>query len=239
MIEDIEYNDGSVRCTGVLAYDASIKERRPGVLVVHEAWGLGEHAISRTKALAEMGYVALAADVYGAREQAADESDMVRLGGPLRADAALFRARMGAAIERLRGLPQVDGARIASIGFCFGGTASLEIARSGLDVRGVVCFHGRLDTPAPALPGAVRARVLVCTGADDPIVPREQIDAFEDEMRHAAADWQIIVYGNTAHSFTNPNAGKPLPIEGLAYNELSDRRSWAAMSNFLEEIFAG
>ncbi|MDB5394937.1 MAG: dienelactone hydrolase [Rhodospirillales bacterium] len=238
-IQDIDYHDDSLRLRGVLAYDGEIEGERPGIVVVHEAWGLGDHAIARAKMLAELGYVALAADMYGDRRQAADLPAAMELIGDLRTNPEKLRARAGAAVATLKAQRNVDSSRVAAIGFCFGGTTVLELARGGADLKGVVSFHGGLQTAAPAKPGAVTPKVLVCTGADDPMIPPSQVIEFEDEMRNAAADWQVICYGGTVHSFTNPNAGKGVALEGLAYNQQSDRRSWAAMRAFFDEIFAG
>jgi dienelactone hydrolase len=236
--EDIEYRDGSLKLRGLLAYDEAIEGKRPGILVVHEAWGLGDHAMERARMLAKLGYVALAADMYGDRRMAADLPAAMELIGELRTDPAKLRARAGAAIAALRAQPNVDGSKLAAIGFCFGGTTVLELARGGADLKGVVSFHGGLQTLAPAEPGAVTPKVLVCTGADDPMIPPAQVVDFENEMRTAGADWQVISYGGTVHSFTNPDAGKTVKLDGIAYNERTDKRSWAAMRAFFDEIFA-
>ena len=236
-VEDLEYHDGDVTLRGVLAADKSRTGKRPGIVVVHEAWGLGDHAIERAKMLAHIGYVALAADMYGDRRQATDLAMAMELIGDMRSNPPKLRNRANAAVETLRAHPLVDPTRIAAIGFCFGGTASLELARGGFDLRGVVSFHGGPETAAPAEPGAVKAKVLVCTGADDPMIPPAQVMAFEEEMRRAEADWQVITYGGTVHSFTNPHAGKVVAMPGLAYNKVSDQRSWTAMCAFFDEIF--
>jgi dienelactone hydrolase len=236
-VEDVEYRDGDVTLRGVSAVDHTVPGKRPGVLVVHEAWGLGDHAIERTKMLAHIGYVALAADMYGDRRQATDLPMAMELIGDMRSDPSKLRKRAGAAIDALRAHPLVDPSRIAAIGFCFGGTTVLELARGGADLRGVVSFHGGLQTVAPAQAGAVHAKVLVCTGADDPMIPPPQVTAFEEEMRNAGADWQVIAYGGTQHSFTNPHAGKVVALPGVVYNKVSDQRSWVAMRAFFDEIF--
>lgn len=236
--EDLVYVDDDVTLRGVLAFDESVQGKRPGVLVVHEAWGLGDHAIERTKMLAHIGYVALAADMYGDRRQATDMPTAMELIGDLRSNPAKLRKRAAAAVAALRNHPNVDAAQTAGIGFCFGGTTVLELARGGADLKGVVSFHGGLETAAPAEPGAVKAKVLVCTGADDPMIPPAQVVAFQEEMRSAGADWQVNVYGGTVHSFTNPHAGKVVALPGLAYNKQTDHRSWTAMRAFFDEIFA-
>ena len=236
--EDVDYRDGALNLRGFLAFDEAISGKRPGIVVVHEAWGLGDHAMERARMLARLGYVALAADMYGDRRQATDLPAAMELIGDLRTNPAKLRARVGAAVATLKAHPKVDAGKIAGIGFCFGGTTVLELARGGADVKGVVSFHGGLETAAPAEPGAVKAKVLVCTGADDPMIPASQVVAFEDEMRKAEADWQVIAYGGTVHSFTNPDAGKVVALPGVAYNAQTDRRSWAAMRAFFDEIFA-
>src|SRR6185312_6946584 len=236
--KDIEYQDGALKMRGLLAYDDAHSGKRPGILVVHESWGLGEHAIERAKMLAREGYIALAADMYGDRRVASDLPQAMELIGELRTDPGKLRQRAESALAALKAQPHVDPSRLAAIGFCFGGTTVLELARGGADLRGVVSFHGGLQTAAPAEPRAVTPKVLVCTGADDPMIPPDQVTAFEDEMRKAGADWQVIAYGNTVHSFTNPDAGKTVKLDGVAYNAQTDKRSWAAMRSFFDEIFA-
>ena len=236
--KDIEYRDGALTLRGLLAFDEANAGKRPGILVVHEAWGLGEHAMERAKMLAREGYVALAADMYGDRRLASDLPQAMELIGELRTDPAKLRQRALSALAALKAQPNVDGTKLAAIGFCFGGTTVLELARGGAEVKGVVSFHGGLQTMAPAEPGAVTPKVLVCTGADDPMIPPAQVTDFEEEMRRAGADWQVIVYGRTVHSFTNPDAGKTVKLDGVAYNAQTDKRSWAAMRVFFAEIFA-
>jgi len=205
--------------------------------VFHDGWGLGAHAIERARMLAQLGYVALAADMYGRGRELTDFADVRAIIGDLRSNPTRLRCRADAAISVLRARPEVDPSRLAAIGFCFGGLVALELARAGSPLRGVVSFHGALESAAPAQPGVVEAKLLVCTGADDPMVPVSQVIGFEDEMRKAGADWQVIAYGGTVHSFTDPDAGRRRSQAGVAYNAQSDRRSWAAMRNFFEEIF--
>ena len=214
------------------------RDTRPGVLVVHEGLGLNEHAMERARMIAGLGYFALAADMFGDRRQARNLEEARALIGELRDDPAKLRARGRAAIATLAALPQVDAGRLGAIGFCFGGSVVLELARDGADLRGVVSFHDVLTTKVPAVVGTMRASLLVCTGADDPLAPAEHVTAFEEEMRAAGVgDWQVISYGDTLHGFTNPAAdGSILPA--ALYNERSDRRSWAAMKSFLGEVFS-
>jgi len=234
--EDLDYRDGDVTCRGYLAHDPAQTGKRPGILVVHEAFGLGEHAMERARMLAELGYVALAADLFGERRTTTDLPTAIGWITELAQDPAKLRARAGAALAALTARPEVDGTKLAGIGFCFGGTTVLELARGGTPLKGVVSFHAGLKTTAPAEPGAVKAKVLVCTGADDPMIPSEDRTNFEAEMRKAGADWDLIAYGNTVHSFTNKAAdGKMMPA--IKYNKQTDERSWAAMKSFFGEVF--
>ncbi len=232
--EDVSYTDGDTPCSGVLVYDDALTGKQPGVMLVHEALGLGEHVLDRARMVAELGYVAFAADLFGERRQLANMDEVQAVALPLRQDIAAHRARAKAGLAALAGAAQVDPAKLFSIGFCLGGTTSLELARSGADLLGVVCFHGGLDTQQPADAGTIKARVLACIGADDPMIPAEQRTAFEDEMRASEVDWQLHVYGGTGHSFTNPAADQ-MGMPGVAYHEQTDRRSWKAMGDFFEE----
>lgn len=234
---DVSYRDGALNMNGFVAYDETMAGKRPGVLVVHEAWGLGEHVMERAKMLAKLGYVAFCADMYGDRQQATKMEEVMALVGDLRANPQKLRTRARAAVAALAALPEVDSNRLGGIGFCFGGTTVLELARDGAGLKGVVCFHGGLETNAPAETGKVKTSVLVCTGADDPMIPPAQVTAFEEEMRKAGADWQVISYGGTVHSFTNPKADGSI-APGILYNKATDLRSWAAMTSFFGEVFA-
>ena len=235
--ETISYSDGDVTLKGFLAYDEKRTDKRPGVLVMPEAFGLGKNAKARAQRLAELGYVALGGDPFGDGKEFTDLQDAIKVAGALMADPAKFRARARAGIDKLASLPQVDSSRLAAIGYCMGGTFALELARDGAPLRGVVSFHGGLQTQRPAQPGQVKAKVLVCHGSDDPMIPVAQVNGFVDEMTQARADWELIAYGNTVHSFTNPDAdGTMMP--GIKFNAQSDARSWLAMKNFFEEVFA-
>lgn len=234
---DIAYHDESTSLLGFLAYDETATSSRPSVLVIHEGLGLNEHAVERTRRIAGLGYVAMAADMFGDRRQAGDLQEARALIGELRTGAKKLRARARAALSTLAALPQVDAGRLGAIGFCFGGSTVLELARDGADLKAVVSFHGVLTTDQPAAAGKVKASVLVCTGADDPLAPADHVTAFEQEMRAAkVADWQVISYGNTLHGFTNPAAdGSILPA--ALYNESADHRSWLAMAGLFDEVF--
>jgi len=234
----VEYAQGDAVLEGYLAYDDAIKGVRPGVLVVHEWWGINEYARKRTEQLAQLGYVALAADIYGKGNRAKTPQEAMALTGRYLggSDRNLVRARVNAGLDALKKNPLVDPKRVAAIGYCFGGTAVLELARSGADLAGVVSFHGGLSTPNPADAKNIRSKVLVLTGADDPYAKPEQVMAFEDEMRAAGVDWYLISYANAVHAFTNPESGTDTS-KGVAYNEKADRRSWEAMKSFFGEIF--
>jgi dienelactone hydrolase len=237
--EKVPYKDGPTALEGYLAYPANATGPRPLVLVVHEWWGLNDYAKGRARQLAELGYVAFAVDMYGKGVLATDAAGAGKLAGQFKSDRPMARRRIIAALDAVRTNPRVDGQRVAAIGYCFGGTVVLELARSGADVRGVVSFHGGLDTPMPIAPAdgrTIKAKVLVCTGADDKAAPTSQIADFEDEMRRAKVDYEINIYGGAVHAFTNPASGGD-PTRNVAYNAAADRRSWRAMRNFLNEIF--
>ena len=234
--QSIEYQDGNVTLRGFVAFDDQTAHQRPGVLVMPEAFGLGAHATQRAERLASLGYVALAGDPYGNGVEYTDLQEAIKYAGALREDPAKFRQRARVALDKLASLPQVDASRLAAIGYCMGGTFALELARDGAALKGVVSFHGGLETQRPAVVGQVKAKVLVCTGADDPFVPVAQANALAEEMTKAGVDWQIISYGGTVHSFTNPDADR-VGMPGLAYNKLSDERSWKTMTSFFAEIF--
>jgi dienelactone hydrolase len=233
---DIDYRCDDINLRGYLALDENADRKRPGVLVFHEGLGLGEFAMERARRLAALGYVALAADMFGDRRQASNLQQIATLVGGLRAEPEKLRARGRAALTTLAALPQVDADRLAAIGFCFGGSVVLELAREGADLKAVVSFHGVLATKLPAQAGRVKASVLVCTGADDPLAPPEQLADFENEMRAGGVkDWQIIAYGNTLHGFTNPAADGSM-MRTAIYNEQADRRSWASMKSLFDEV---
>jgi len=212
--------------------DGSGGRSAPGILVVHEGPGLTEHCKERARRLGELGYVAYAMDLYGEPGLSLERAkEIVR---ELRADRATLVRRTGAALDLVEAHPGADAARSAAIGFCFGGTAVLELARSGRDLRAVVGFHAGLDEE-PRDGGAIRARVLMCLGAADPVVTARHRDAFTSEMTTAGVDWQMILYGGVGHSFTNREI-EAYDFPGFAYDEVADRRSWRAMRAFLDEV---
>ena len=235
--QTIDYKDGDVTLRGYLAYDDKKSGKRPGVLVMPEAFGLGEHAKKRAERLAELGYVAFAGDPYGNGVEVSTLPEAMKLATPLFGDPVGLRKRGRAALDCLASMSQTDASKLAAIGFCMGGTFCLELARDSAPLKGIVSFHGGLQTQRPAEAGKVKTKILVCTGSDDTMIPPENVNAFETEMKNAGADWQVIVYGGAKHSFTNPNSDS-IAMPGIGYNKLVDQRSWKAMSNFFEEIFS-
>ena len=231
----LEYKEGNTALEGWIAYDTAISGRRPGVLVAHQWKGLTAYEKKRAEMLAQLGYVVLCADVYGKGIRADNPTDAAKLANQYKGDRTLLRARINAALAELKKLPQTDPARVAAMGYCFGGTTVLELARSGADLLGVVSFHGALNTPTPNDAKQIKGKVLALHGADDPYVPPAEVTAFENEMRQAKVDWQLVAYGNAVHSFTDWNAGSD-NSNGAAYNKHADERSWAAMKTFFGEI---
>lgn len=237
-VEPVAYRQGDTGLKGWLVWDDAVAGRRPGVMVVHEWWGLNDFIKKRAWQVASLGYVVLAADIYGGGRSTRDPAEAKALSQSfLKGNRMLLRQRASAGLQVLMDHPLVDPKRVAAMGYCFGGTAVLELARSGAPLTGVVSFHGVLETPSPRTDREIRAKVLVLNGADDPRVPMKQINAFEDEMRLQNADWQLITYGGAVHSFTNPASGSN-PSTGAAYNEKADKRSWEHMKLFFTEIFS-
>lgn len=234
--QTVAYRQGGEELRGYLAYDRAIAGPRPAVLVVHEWWGLNDYIKRRANQLAELGYVAFAADIYGNGFVTKDPQVAGKFAGRFRGNRQLLRDRAIVGLQMLMGQPMADKKRIAAIGYCFGGTTVLELARSGAEVLGVVSFHGGLDTPNTADAKNIKAKVLALHGADDTFVPPPQVSAFQEEMRKANVDWQMVFYGGAVHSFTNPDSGSD-PSRGMAYNEKADKRSWEHMKMFFAELF--
>jgi dienelactone hydrolase len=232
----IEYRQGDTILEGYLAWDSAKTGTHPGILIVHEWTGLGPYVKKRAEMLARLGYVAFAADIYGKGVRPATPAEAGKTAAIYKDDRALMRARARAGLEVLKGEKLVDPTRIAAIGYCFGGTTVLELARDGADIKGVVSFHGGLATPRPQDARNIKGKVLALHGADDPYVKADEVAAFQDEMRKAGVDWQMNIYGGAVHSFTNPDADK-LGNPAFAYNAAADRRSWAAMLSLFEEAF--
>jgi dienelactone hydrolase len=232
---DIEYRVADKRFVGYLAVDETRSGRRPGVLLAPEGLGLGDLCKAFARKLADLGYVAFAMDYYGDGQLAEMAQIMERIGA-LTADPPQIRVIAKAALDVLASQPETDPARLAAIGYCFGGTTALELARSGADLAAVVGFHSGLGTTRPAEPGAVKARILAQIGADDPVVPPEARVVFEREMTAADADWRLSLFGGVGHSYTNPDVGA-LGRAGFAYDEKADARSWRAMLDLFDEVF--
>ncbi|MBX7152227.1 dienelactone hydrolase family protein [bacterium] len=237
--EEVTYSADSVNMKGFLVYDGDQKGKRPGVLVVHEWWGHNDYARKRAKMLAEMGYVALAVDMYGDGKTADHPDDAGKFAGEVMKRGPGAKDRFMKAMEILKANPNCDPDKIAAIGYCFGGSTVLNMARQGVDLKGVVSFHGGLNTETPAKKGEVKSRVLVCTGAADPFIPKEQVDGFKKEMDDAGVNYAVKSYEGAIHSFTNPGSdvmGKKFNLP-LGYNAAADTASWNEMKAFFGEIF--
>ncbi|HEY4123068.1 MAG TPA: dienelactone hydrolase family protein [Rhizomicrobium sp.] len=229
---EIAYQIDGRTFSGYLA-DGSKGRKVPGILVAYEAGGMTEHPKERARMLAEAGYVAFAMDLFG--EAIRDMGHAMGFISQLTGDLPMFRRRVNAALDVLKAQANVDPKRTAAIGFCFGGTTVLELARSGADVGCVVGFHSGLATTAPQDAKNIKAKVLVLIGDHDPIIPHEQRDAFVKEMREGGVDWQMVVYGRAGHSFTNPEVDAH-NIAGFKYDPPTDKRAWAAMQNLFDEV---
>ncbi len=234
LIADTEYFHDGVRLVGHLAVDERRAGRRPAVLVAHDAGGLDDHAKRTAVKLAELGYVALALDYHGNGERLAPEQVAVRFAERA-GDVAWIRSVARAGLDVLMENEYADPGRVAAIGYCFGGTLALELARGGADLVAVVGFHSGLATSRPGDAADIKAKVLVCIGADDPIIPPAQRLDFEEEMRAGGVDWQLHLYGGAVHSFTNPAADGSNPA--LRYDQRADERSWQAMQELFAEVF--
>ena len=234
--QTVDYRQDGTVLRGFLAYDDALKGKRPGVLVVHEWWGLNDFARERALKLASLGYVALAADMYGGGATTRDREEAGKLAGALVGNPDRLRARAQAALEVLATDPRVDPKRLAAIGFCFGGTTVLELAYSGANLAGVVSFHGGLPKARPDDLKRIKAALLVLHGADDPHVSPADLSAFEQAMRQAGADWQMVFFGGAVHGYTNPASGDN-PASGVAYNPRAARRSWRYLQEFFRDIW--
>jgi len=233
--QTVEYKDGDTVLAGYLAYDDAAKGARPGVLVFHEWWGMGPYAKRRAEMLAKLGYVAFAPDMYGKGVYAKDHTEAEKLMTPIKSDRAALRRRALAGLDQLKAQKGVDAGKLAAIGYCFGGTAALELARAGADLKGVASFHGDLSTPKPEDTKTVKAKILVLQGGDDQWT-LGGLAGFQDEMKKAGADTQVNIYSGAVHSFTVKEAGDDAK-SGMAYNASADARSWQALQDFFAEVF--
>ena len=234
--ETVEYKQGDAVLEGYLAYDTALKGPRPGVLIVHQWKGLTDYEKKRAGMLAQLGYNVFALDIYGKGIRPQSSQEAGAQAGKYKGNRDLLRLRAQAGLAVLQKQALTDPQRVAAIGYCFGGTTVIELARNGADIAGVVSFHGGLDSPHPADGKNIKCKVLALHGADDPHVSAKDLAAFEDELRQAKVNWELVKYGGAVHSFTDWNAGDN-PAQGAAYNDKADRRSWAAMKQFFAEIF--
>ena len=237
--KNVEYKAGDINLKGYLAYDTSFKGKRPGIIVVHEWWGLTNYPKMRARMLAKLGYVAFAADMYGNGKVAENPTEAGKYAGESMKDLKQLETKFYAALEYLKRDEHVDPTRVGAIGYCYGGGVVLTMANAGFYLNGVVSFHGTLGSVTPPKPGALKAKILVCAGGSDQFNPRKEVDKFKQEMKDAGADMQYISYKGAEHAFTNPDATKlgkkfKLPI---AYNKKADKESWAAMQKFFKKVF--
>ncbi len=236
----VEYSAGGVTLKGYLAYDENVKGKRPGVIVVHEWWGQNEYVRKRARMLAELGYTALALDMYGEGRVADHPDDAKKFTSEVMKNFPVAKERFLAAVELLKKDPTVDPGRIAAIGYCFGGGVVLNMARQGVDLKGIASFHGGLANVNPGEPEHIKAAVRVYNGADDKFVTPEQIEALRKEMAEEKVNFKFVNYPGAVHGFTNPEAtelGKKLKMAGYAYNAKADKESWKDLQAFLKEIF--
>lgn len=234
--EKYEYKCGGNIMEGYIAYESGLKTRLPAVIIVHEWNGLGEYVKKRAEQIAALGYFAFAADIYGKGVRPATMEESAQKASEFRKNRDLMLERINAALEEVRKGKIADPKKIAVMGYCFGGGVALELVRSGAELSGAVSFHGNLDTLKPAGPGSIKTKLLAFQGADDPFVTPNIVAVFQDEMKRAGPDWQLVIYGGAVHGFTNPKNGNN-PKSGLAYNEKADHRSWEALKLFLREAF--
>ena len=233
----IDYTQGDTPLQGFLAWDDAAQEKRPGVLVIHEAWGENEHARNQALRLAKAGYVGFALDMYGNGKVATHLDDAEAFMHEASKDAAVLRARFEAALKVLQAQPQVDPQKIGAVGYCFGGGVALDMARAGEPLAAVSTFHAAMPPPTEGPPpGKVKPRILINTGAADPLVPKAKVEAFAKALRDAGAKVSVIAYPNAKHSFTNPDANK-VGMEALKYDADADRKSWDATLKMFREAF--
>src|SRR5262245_27618482 len=232
----VTYEHGGVQFTGHLAWDDSSSAKRPGVLVVHEWWGLNDYAKKRAEQLAGMGYVAFACDMYGDGKLAKHPDDAMKFANEARQNAGVWRGRAQAALKVLQDHEAVDSAKLAAIGYCFGGSTIMQLAYTGADLKAVVSFHGGLQPPTPDQAKAIKSKVLICHGALDTFIPEATMQAVRKALDDAKVDYEMIYFGGATHSFTVPDAARA-GVPGLAYNEAADRRSLRDMGDLFNDVF--
>lgn len=232
--EFIEYKQGDATLEAYVAYQDT-DHKRPAVLISHAWAGRDQFVIDKADAIADLGYVGIAIDMFGKNVLGTSVEENSKLIAPFIDDRAMLRRRINAGLDIVVSHPSVDAGRIGAMGFCFGGLCVLDLARSGADILGVVSFHGLFGAPEKLANETIKAKILALHGYDDPMVPPEQVIALANELTHAKVDWQIHAYGNTSHAFTNPEAHDTKL--GTIYNETADQRSWIAMKNFFAELF--
>jgi len=236
-VEAIDYKDGDVALRGYIAYDDAWKDKHPGVLIAHEWWGCNDYAKERAKKLAELGYIAFALDMYGKDKTTEDPQKAGEFTQMFKGEPALMRARAAAGLKVLTDHKLTDRTKVAAIGYCFGGTVVMELARTGADLKAVVPFHAStIAAKNPADNKEIRAKVLICNGAEDTFISAEERANFYKQAKEANLDFQFVDYAGAVHSFTNPGADK-FKIPGVKYNEAADRRSWAHMKMLFDEVF--
>jgi dienelactone hydrolase len=236
MTKSVTYEHGGAKCTGFLAWDDAKTGKRPGVLVIHEWWGLDEYAKKRAEQLAEMGYVAFACDMYGDGKLAKHPEDAMKFASEVRKSADTWRGRALAALKILANHEAVDASKLAAIGYCFGGSTCMQLAYGGADVKAVVSFHGGLQPPSPEQAKAIKSKVLICHGALDALIPEDTLQKVRKALDDAKVDYRMVYYGGALHSFTVPEADKA-KMPTLAYQKAADLRSWQDMRNLFDEVF--
>jgi dienelactone hydrolase len=234
--KEVTYTHDGKTFRGYLAWDDAATGKRPGVLVLHEWWGLEEYEKGRAKQLAELGYVAFAADMYGEGKVVNHPDDARKMATELRENVEIWRGRAQAALDVLKKDERVDAQKLAAIGYCFGGSTALQLAYTGADLDAVVTFHSSLPTPTPEQARAIKGRILVCHGADDKFIPEESIQKFKDALDAAKVNYRIETYPGAVHSFTVPTADER-KVPGLAYNAEADKKSWASMKALFDQVF--
>jgi dienelactone hydrolase len=234
--QEVMYQDGNMELRGYLAYDDAIEGKRPAVLVVHEWWGLNDYARHRAEQLAALGYVAFAVDMYGKGKVTTNPKEAGEWAKEINNNPVLWQQRALAGLEALKKEPRVDVSRIAAIGYCFGGATVQQLAYSGADLKGIVSFHGSLVAPTDEQAKQVKAKILICHGAADPLISQEALQNYLATMGKMGLDWQMVFYSGAKHSFTNPESDRA-GMDAVGYSKLADQRSWTHMKSFFEEIF--